>query len=310
MTESKSMAPYESFIKLNKADSLFSDSWFTHVRKEAFDHYLKLGFPTPKQEAWKYINLKSILDIAYQPDPHTAESKLSDTVLDNVRIPDDQSIRLVFVNGQFNKSLSNLSKLPPSVIGSDFKTALKTHADLIRPYLEKTVTFDANAFVSINTFSFDYGVFLNIPDGVTLDDPIEILNVITESKVAPTVYYPRVLGLIGKKASVTVILNQLNLTDHPTFQNGVVEFYQAESSTLKFYEIQRNQSAADLFSNVRFDLSAKCDLKTVALTWGGRLIRNHTQVEFNGEDSKCSLNGLSLFSGSTQHYNSYSSVAS
>ena len=115
-----------STVELNKAwedkalkalqkNALHSD--LVDWQNNALDDFVEQGFPTRKNENWKYTNVSTIGASAYTLKPAQVNTK----ALSADKIKD--SHHFVFVNGELQNDLSSFEDLPPGVIVSDFKAS-------------------------------------------------------------------------------------------------------------------------------------------------------------------------------------------
>src|SRR6185503_7716442 len=112
--------------------------WASRLRESAFDRFREIGFPSVKEEEWKYTNVAPVTKVNFSPvTPHDNAVTAADvTRLGCVEAQDSQ---LVFVNGVLRRDLSSLNELPPGVIAIDLAEAMSSeqHQDQIREYFAR-----------------------------------------------------------------------------------------------------------------------------------------------------------------------------
>src|SRR5690348_1612958 len=83
-------------------------AWVGPVRKAAIHRFAELGFPTTKNEEWKYTNVSPIARIPFQPatgdTTREGDASLLQSLDDPARGLD--CLPLVFVNGSYSRALS------------------------------------------------------------------------------------------------------------------------------------------------------------------------------------------------------------
>ena len=81
------------------------DSYVHDIRTEAIKNFESIGFPTKKNESWKYTSLKQVLDTDYSifPSKNTAlvYSKIEKYLIDDI-----DSYKIIFVDGIYSSHLS------------------------------------------------------------------------------------------------------------------------------------------------------------------------------------------------------------
>jgi Fe-S cluster assembly protein SufD len=89
-------------------------AWLTEARRAAFGWVTEHGFPTLKDEDWRYTRLGPILEVPFEPAVAGVGHRVSSSTIDAL-VADLGGTRLVFVNGHFASELSRLTKLPAGV---------------------------------------------------------------------------------------------------------------------------------------------------------------------------------------------------
>ena len=260
-------------VKIYK-DSL-SGASAAGFRADAFHRFEELGFPTRKLEAWKYLPLEQILNARFALSTDAYES-------------------MIKISGHEN--------LPKGVIVEDLGKAIESAPELVRPYLAAGAQNEPNAFVSINTFAFKQGVFLYIPDGVTLSEPIHLLIGQSGGSPQPQVFYPRILVVAGEQTSFSVIADYVGFGNEKFFSNTVAEIYLGKGAALDFLQFQREPSEVFQFVTNRFFLKTDSSLNVRQFVRGGSVTRNENEVRFSGPRGQATLKGLSVLSGQSQVY--------
>ena len=85
-------------------------TWLATRRIEALNRFLLLGFPTTRDEEWRFTSVAPIADTYFVPGPPSPAVHV-----DPFRLPGLNGTELVFVNGQYVPALSNVGSLPPGV---------------------------------------------------------------------------------------------------------------------------------------------------------------------------------------------------
>ncbi len=82
-------------------------AWLRGLRERGFARFCEVGFPTTKNEDWRFTNVNAIAQTPFQlaHDARRSEATYSDT-LDACRIP-GAACQLVFLNGRFASELSD-----------------------------------------------------------------------------------------------------------------------------------------------------------------------------------------------------------
>src|SRR5579863_4719451 len=101
--------PYvEGFATLKRVGE---PSWLANYRAAALARFGELGFPTRRDEAWRFTDLKPLQRAVFAPVEEAAGATPD---LMAWRYP-GAAHRIVLVNGRFAPSLSEIGALPPGV---------------------------------------------------------------------------------------------------------------------------------------------------------------------------------------------------
>ena len=104
------------FFARSERSSESEPGWLALVRKNAFERFLDKGFPTTRDEDWRFTNVSAIASRAFELASGGAEVEdEARTFLASLGLEALSRHELVFVNGQFSPKLSSLSDLPDGV---------------------------------------------------------------------------------------------------------------------------------------------------------------------------------------------------
>jgi len=134
--------------------------WFSEQRRSALDSFKQAGFPSTRQENWKYTDVKQIARKGFS-NTRTGQAKASKEELEQVRFKDLNCIELVFVNGAYSNDISHISALPEGVVVCDLATAFAKHKDLLEQHIKTDET--TSSFTALNTAFSQHGVLIFVP---------------------------------------------------------------------------------------------------------------------------------------------------
>ena len=258
-------------------------------REEAFARFQALGFPTTRDEEWRFTSVAPIADQAFalgaapMPDPKYA-------ALLPYRLPGLFGAELVFVDGHYMPSLSTPGALPRGVRAGNLAAAL---GEEVEAYLARVAPFDRQAFVALNTALFTDGACIHVPAHTIVDAPIHVLFLSTgHANGALTMSHPRVLVVLGDDSQASVVESYAGPGDARYFTNTVTELVLGQNAVLDHYKLQHESMRAYHVGTVqvRAGRSANCASHSISL--GGGLVRNDVFAVLDGEGVECTLNGL------------------
>jgi len=263
-------------------------------RREAFTRVEELGFPTRRDEAWRFTNLRPLQDKAFAPGTATpgAPPALEPYFFAG------ETHRIVLVNGRFMPGLSTLGGLPKGVtLGSAAEIAARQPA-LAERLLDRTDLVGGQAFASLNAALFADGFVLALAPGVALEKPVEIIH---WADAAERSFHLRNLIQLGAASRATLIESYAGSGHYWT--NAVTLVDLASSAALRQVKLQHEANDAIHFGQVRASIAADARYESFVLTLGGRLSRHDSFATFAGEGAACGLFGAYLLKGEQEATN-------
>ena len=274
-------------------------AWLVEIRERAYERFQTLGFPTRKNEAWKYMNVDSVLNAPFTPADELKHAHIQDASEIRPLFLSDQQARMVFIDGIFSKELSETKNLPQGAILKSLKESLVDHEDLIRQHIAKHVLTEPDTLALANTFAFSDGIFFFLPKGYTLEQPIHFLFADTAGKTS-SVTHLRFLIVMEEKTRAEIVFQRTAPKHSEILMNIVCEIDAGRQAKLAWNTIEQN--ASQLLAT-RAYLEEGSAFEMVSINENSAVDRNETYVYFKGKNASCSLSGLSVLSGNSgSHY--------
>lgn len=263
------------------------------LRKKAIDLFATKGFPTKKDEEWRYTDISPLSNTAvrFQSGPCGLPSKNALTLTDGMRL------EIVLFNGIPCPTLLRTPGLEQGVILQGLKEALKNNSAKALPHIGRFESFRENVFTHLNTGFFLDGAFIYVPKGVKIKEPISILHVsdssnATSNEIATT--SARVLIVLEEGASAEVVESFVGDQARSYFTNSVTEISLAKKASLSYVKVQIESAAAFHIGNIKVYQEEESDLTSTAFSLGASLSRTDINVLLNAERCSASLFGLYL----------------
>ncbi len=293
----------QSFRELERRGKV--PEWLARIRTEAIERFLDLGFPTPRDEEWKYTNVASIARTPFEPAPAVPAERAAERIATHALAQLDCP-RLVFVNGKPVPELSSLGGLEAGVKVMSLEKAVASGTEPVEQYLARTADPATHPFVALNTAFLQDGAWVEIPKRTALSKPIYLLYV-TLPGSKPTVTYPRNVVLIGRESQATLIEGYLSLGDSAYLTNAVTEIIVEENSVLEYVKLQSESPAAFHVATVKMQQARNASAHATTVTLGARLAREETASVLDGEGGEATLNGLYVLTGE-QHVDNHTTL--
>jgi Fe-S cluster assembly protein SufD len=297
---------HEAFRALQESQPDSPGSWLKRLRESAMESFQELGFPSVKDEEWKYTNVAPIARIDFKPATSSGAEIAIPEEIHQFVCPEAKDSELVFVNGIIRSDLSSLGALPAGVVAMDLSQAIsdERYGEIAWRYLAQQADHVANGFVALNTAFISNGAFILIPKGVTVESPIHLLFI---SDGAQSANSPRVLLVAEENSSATVIESYVGAENGSYFTNAVVELVLKDGARLEHYKVQRESARAFHVATTAVDLGPNSKYDATTITFGAELSRHDVNVTMDHEGAECWVDGLYLVTAG-QHTDTHSVI--
>ena len=279
------LAGFEEAGKRREAEA----AWLRQARQSGMRRFAESGFPTTRDEEYKYTSLAPLAKTAYQlagdSGSQVARQQLAPHVFDELA-----GNRLVFLNGRFRENLSRLAPRDGLEVGSLQKAWAGSAAGL-EGSLALYTSQRNNVLAALNTAFFEDGALIRIADHAVLADPVHLIFLSTAER-PDTVSHPRVLILAGRDSQASVIESYAGLGEHSYWTNAVTEIAAGANARLEHCRLQQETPRSFHTSFVEIHQSRDSNVTTHSLSLGGLLVRNDAEVVLNDEGCESTLNGL------------------
>jgi Fe-S cluster assembly protein SufD len=274
-------------------------SWLTAVRQRAFDTFQQRGFPTTREEDWRFTSVAPIAQTEFSL-PGANGVKVDAAGLDECRLP-SAAAELVFVNGHYAPALSRTGVLPRGVRVESLAAALAGDAAGIEPFLARIAAFDVQSFTALNTAFWTDGALIVITQNTILEDPIHLVFLSTGHTSStsasgngsrPNIVHPRVLVLAASNSQASIVESYVGASDDRYFTNTVTEASLAEGAIVNHYKLQRESERSYHVATIHAVTASKASFNEHSISFGGELVRNDLLVTLAGEGAESTLNGL------------------
>jgi len=299
------VAPYLSAHEAFAA-SAGGPEWLQELRRAAIERFGAVGFPTTRQEAWRFTSVEKIATGQFAPAPSGAPRGAKAALEQVVFGEPDERIVAVFVNGRFAKQLSLLNGLPAGVVVGALADAVRTHPDVVREHLARHATPEANPFAALATAFVEDGAFVYVPRNVVVDHPLQIVFVNTGG-AEPVVSHTRALFVIEESAQVSLVEQYVDAGHGGYWTNVVTEWVIGENAVVDAYRIQRERTDAFHTATTWSTQGRSSVYSVVNFAFGGGLSRHDITAVLDGEGAECTINGLTALGGD-QHVDYHTTI--
>ncbi len=272
--------------------------WLELARQAAQARFAATGFPTSRDEDWRFNTLTPLVSASFPLAPEgTARVAAADLAPYLYAIPG--ATTLVFVNGRFLPGLSSAGELPSGVTAGNLAAAIVSHPDLVEAHLGRYATIEQSGFTALNTAFLKDGLFVHVPKGVDMTAPVHAIFV-TDEQAAGGATYPRNLVIVETGARGAVIESYVGLTAASYFTNAVSEVVVEANAHLEHSRIQRESEQAFHIGTTHFHQDRDSRAHSAVVSFGGQLARNNLDMVLDGAGIESTLLGMYMGRGSQE----------
>jgi Fe-S cluster assembly protein SufD len=281
------VSSFEAFRRAPEA----GPEWLRAGREAAFARFLDRGFPTTRDEEWRFTNVSPIANTSFE---RAQAATISRDALAPLTFAAATAAEIVVVNGRVSRALSSLDTLPTGV----------TFRSLGEHWPERDASFlgrpaaGATAFADLNFAFAEDAIVIAVAPKTVVTSPIHVLFV-SVGGAAPAMISPRLVVTAEDQSQVSIIESYAGLGDGVTFANAVTDLRVGPHAIVDHVKIQRERPTAFHIAQMSARIDRSGTLTSHAITFGGRIARNDILAVLDGEGAECVLNGLYVADGDT-----------
>ena len=262
--------------------------WLRHAQAAAMAWFAETGFPTTRQEEWRFTPIAPIASTAFVPAErlHARPEQLAAHTFGR-----DVAAELVFVNGMFAPELSQIDELPSGLTVGSLAELLQRDPPRLEGVLTGVADAKGSPFTALNTAFVADGAYIDLARGTVLDRPVHVLFFSSVSG-APQVSYPRLLLVAGEHSESRIVESYAGLPEQVYFTNAVTECLVGDRAVVDHYKVQRESTAGYHVASMQVRTGRQSAFVSHALSLGGALVRNDIGAVLDGDGGDTTLNGL------------------
>jgi Fe-S cluster assembly protein SufD len=252
-------------------------------RDEAFERFAASGFPTRKQERYKYTDMQALFAPNYGLNLNRLQIPVDPYNAFRCDVPNLSTSLYFVVNDMFYHDEKPKGHLPEGVIiGSlkDFATS---------KYYNRLAGQANDAATDLNTMLAQDGLYVYVPKGVKVDRAIQVINILRCD--VDLMVNRRVLIVLEEGAEIKMLFCDHAADDRNFLATQVIEAYVGDNASLDLYCLEETHAKNVRVSNVYIDQQANSRVNHNVITLHNGVTRNKLDLTFSGEGAECSCYG-------------------
>ncbi|MFK5972091.1 MAG: Fe-S cluster assembly protein SufD [Flavobacteriaceae bacterium] len=274
------------------------------IRSEALKNFEIKGFPSKKEEAWKYTSLNALQKKNFSIFPKQ-ENVLEYKNVKKYFLHEIDTYKIVFIDGVYSSYLSETTHDGVDICLMSSALTKPMFRQVIDVYFNKVASKD-ESLTTLNTAFSREGAYIYIPKNKVPKKPIEILHFATGNESA-LMLQPRNLIVVEENAELQIIERHQSLTQNEVLTNSVTEIFAAENAIVDYYKVQNDAKTSSLIDNTYIAQKSNSVVSVHTFSFGGQLTRNNLNFYQKGEHIDSILKGVTII-GEKQHVDHHTLV--
>jgi Fe-S cluster assembly protein SufD len=285
---------FESFAGAATAEG---PEWLEPIRRAAMDRFAATGFPSARNEEWRFTPVTPIAQTSWRPVGVGGTEDVAREQLMPFVFGQAEWCTLVFVNGEYAPGLSSAGSMPEGVLATSLAEALRNGGDLLQRHLARYARIEENPFTALNTAFLRDGGLIHVPVGVDLPRPINLVFV-TTADADGVVIHPRNLIVVERNARASVVESYVTLAPEARYwTNPVTEVWTGPNSWVEHTRIQRESEAAYHVATTEVQVARDSHYRSFSMAMGAALARHNLNARLADQYSEALLYGLYITHG-------------
>ncbi|RXG29314.1 Fe-S cluster assembly protein SufD [Leeuwenhoekiella palythoae] len=281
----KLLSSYLTFQENTSFDNSILD-----IKDQAIKVFETEGFPSKKDENWKYTSLNSVTKPDYSLAA-TGDDAIEFKDVKQYFLNDIDTFKIVFIDGVYSSYLSETTHDGVDVCLLSSALTKPKFKQVIDVYFNKIAKNES--LTALNTAFAKEGAYIYVPKSMAVNKPIQIVHLSTGNE-ANLMLQPRNLIVAEENAEVQVIERHQSLSSNAVFTNSVTEIYAGKHARVDYYKIQNDKENASLIDNSHIDQQESSEVSVHTFSFGGKLTRNNLNYYQNGEHINSILKGVTI----------------
>ena len=262
-------------------------------RAAAFADFERLGFPTRKQEKYKYTDVSKFFEPDYGLNLNRLDIPVNPYEVFKCDVPNMSTSLYFVVNDGFYSKALPASHLPEGVLFGSLKEMAEKHPELVGKYYGKLADTSKD------------GVLLYVPKNVTVERPIQLVNILRGD--VDFLVNRRVLIVLEEGAQARMLMCDHAMDNVNFLATQVIEVFVGANAFFDLYELEETHTSTVRISNLYVKQEANSNVLLNGMTLYNGTTRNTTEVLLAGEGAETRLCGMAI-EDKNQHVDNHTTI--
>jgi len=261
-------------------------------RAKAFADFERLGFPTKKQEKYKYTEVGKYFAPDYGLNLNRLDIPVNPYEVFKCDVPNMSTALHFVVNDTFYDKVQPTGQLPEGVIFASLKEVAIQQPELVKKYYGKLAQTSEDALAAFNTMFAQDGVLMYIPKNVVVEKPLQLVNVLRAD--VDFMVNRRILIILEDGAQARLLICDHAMDNVNFLSTQVIEVFVGENACFDLYELEETHNSSIRFNNLYVEQQAGSNVLLNGMTLHNGMTRNTTSVTLAGRGAEVNLCGMAI----------------
>ena len=261
-------------------------------RAKAFADFERLGFPTRKQEKYKYTEIGTFFAPDFGLNLNRLEFPVNPYEVFKCDVPNMSTSLYFVINDSFDKHDHPSAQLPEGVLFGSLRELAMQYPDLIKKYYGKLADTSKDGLTAFNTMFAQDGVLMYVPKNVVMEKPIQLVNILRADM--NTLSNRRLLIILEEGAQAKLLVCDHAMDNVNFLSTQVTEVFVGENAYFDLYELEETHNSTVRFSQLFVEQQAGSNVLLNGMTLHNGTTRNTTEVQLVGRGAEINLCGMAI----------------
>lgn len=257
------------------------------AREEAIKTFIENGIPSRKEEMFRHIDLEKIYTLDYGINlARVSQSATKEAY--RCSVPGLKTHTLYVIGDTPNLP----EKTEEGVVVMNMRDFSDKYPQLTEKYYNQLAKRSSDGTVALNTALAQDAVVVYIPQGVKMQTPLQIVNVLNSS--TPVMANRRLLVISEKNSSATILVCEHNMSESQTLATQVTEIYTGENSQIEYYELEETATTSYRVASLFAKQEANSNMIIAPMTLHNGETRSNYNVTLSDKGANLNITGLAI----------------
>lgn len=290
------MSALKQYIDLYKEHKELFDSGSAPVlnawRGDAARTLTDSLLPVKGSENYEHFSLADALAPDYGLNPARVPIDVDPAASFRCDVPNLSTALFINLNDRLAKSSLTDRSLPEGVIAGSLREIALSHPELVDTYYNRLAD-KTNPLVSLNTMLAQDGLFIYVPDGVRVEKPLQLVNILSNG--TPLMAVRRILIVLGKGAEARLLVcDHTQRSDVRFLSLQTVEIFAGEDSVLDLYDLEESNQSTTRLNTLYLRQEARSNVLLDGMTLYNGATRNEYYCRFTAPEARLRLLGMAI----------------